>query len=124
MNIDKTAILKNLITADLSCLNVTDLSDLYAYEQRLLNGNSLHNIRDINTDTLIKNFIDQYQLNSAASTIYNYKKILQDYLNYARGVFDNESLMAYLHSKVWGDNTKRRNYVLLKRFLYHLFTCK
>ena len=58
------------------------------------------------------------------STIYNYKKILQDYLNHARGVLDNKSLMAYLHSKVWGDNTKRRNYVLLKRFLYYLFTQK
>ena len=124
MNTDKTTTLKNLITADLPGLNVTDLSDLYAYEQKLLNGNSLLNIRDINTDTLVKNFIDQHQLNSAASTIYNYTMILQDYLNFANGMLDNESLMSYLHSKVWGDNTKRRNYVLLRRFLYYLFTCK
>ena len=124
MNINKEATLKNLITEDLSGLNVTDLSDLYAYEQKLLNGNSLLNIHDINTDTLIKNFIDQHQLNSAASTIYNYTIILQDYLNYARGVLDIESLMSYLRSKSWSDNTKRRNYVLLKRFLYYLFTEK
>ena len=121
---DKTTTLINLITEDLTGLNDAALAELYSIEQRLLNGTTINNIRDINPDTLIKNFIDQHQLNSAASTIYNYTKILQDYLNYARGVMDNESLMAYLHSKVWGDNTKRRNYVLLKRFLYHLFTCK
>ena len=114
----------NLITSDLGHLDETKLADLYAYEQKLLNSAALNNIRDISTDALIKNFIDSHQLNSAASTIYNYKKILQDYLNYARGMIDNETLFAYLRSKSWGDNTKRRNYVLLKRFLYHLFTCK
>ena len=122
--IDKTTTLINLITTDLPGLNDTALTELYSIEQKFLNGNALNNIRDINTDTIIKNFINEHQLNSAASTIYNYKKILQDYLNHARGVLDNESLMAYLHSKVWGDNTKRRNYVLLKRFLYYLFTQK
>ena len=124
MNTDKKTTLINLLTADLSGLNDTALAELYSIEQKLLNGSALNNIRDINTDTIIKNFISEHQLNSAASTIYNYQKILQDYLNYARGVLDNESLMAYLHSKVWGDNTRRRNYVLLKRFLYHLFTQK
>ena len=124
MQTDKTTTLINLITVDLPGLNDTALAELYSIEQKFLNGNSLHNIRDINTDTIIKNFIDEHQLNSTASTVYNYTKILQDYLNYARGVIDNESLMAYLHSKVWGDNTRRRNYVLLKRFLYHLFTEK
>lgn len=124
MHTDKKTTLINLITEDLSGLNDVALAELYSIEQRFLNGNSLHNIRDINTNTLINNFINSCQLNSAASTIYNYTKILQDYLNYARGMLDNESLMAYLHSKVWGDNTKRRNYVLLKRFLYHLFTEK
>ncbi len=114
----------NLITSDLGHLDETKLAGLYAYEQKLLNGTTLNNIRDISTDTLIKNFIDTHQLNSAASTIYNYKKILQDYLNYASGMINNETLFAYLRSKAWGDNTKRRNYVLLKRFLYHLFTCK
>ena len=124
MQTDKKTTIINLITTDLSGLNDTALAELYSIEQKFLNGNALNNIRDINADTLIGNFIDQHQLNSAASTVYNYKKILQDYLNYARGVLDNESLMAYLHSKVWGDNTKRRNYVLLKRFLYYLFTEK
>ena len=124
MQIDKKTTLINLITADLSGLNDPALAELYSIEQKFLNGNSLHNIRDINTDTLIKNFIDQHQLNSAALTVYNYTLILQDYLNYARGVLDNESLMSYLHSKAWGENTKRRNYVLFKRFLYYLFTEK
>ncbi|MHB8276716.1 MAG: tyrosine-type recombinase/integrase [Candidatus Humimicrobiaceae bacterium] len=114
----------NLISCDLGNLDDTKLADLYSYEQRLLNGTFLNNIRDINTDTLIKNFIDEHQLNSAASTIYNYTKILQDFLNHVPSMLDNESLMSYLRSKVWGDNTKRRNYVLLKRFLYHLFTNK
>jgi len=122
--LSKKEIIIGLITADLSGLNDAALAELYSIEQKLLNGTALNNIRDINTDTLIKNFIDTHQLNSAASTIYNYKKILQDYLNYASGMIDNETLFAYLRSKVWGDNTKRRNYVLLKRFLYHLFTCK
>ena len=124
MNTDKTTTLINLITADLSGLNDAALAELYSIEQRLLNGSTLHNIRDIDRDTLINNFINTSQLNSSPSTIYNYRKILQDYLTYASGVLDIESLMSYLHSKVWGDNTKRRNYVLLRRFLYYLFTCK
>jgi len=124
MNIDKKTTLINLIREDLPGLNDAALAELYSIEQRLLNGSTLHNIRDINTDTLVKKFMDENQLNSAASTIYNYTKILQDLLNYAHGVLDIESLMSYLHSKVWGDNTKRRNYVLIKRFLYYLFTCK
>ena len=124
MQTDKKTTIINLITADLSGLNDPALAELYSIEQRLLNGTTIKNIRDINTDTIINNFINTNQLNSSPSTIYNYRKILQGYLNYARGVLNNESLMAYLHSKVWGDNTKRRNYVLLKRFLYHLFTEK
>ncbi|GAG87190.1 unnamed protein product [marine sediment metagenome] len=124
MNIDKKTTLIDLIKEDLHRLNDVALAELYLLEQKLSNSNALHNIRDINYDTLIKNFIDTCQLNSAASTIYNYKKILQDYLNYASGTLNNETLFAYLHSKVWGDNTKRRNYVLIKRFLYYLFTCK
>jgi len=124
MNIDKKTTLIKLITTDLPGLNDSALAELYSIEQRLLNGTTINNIQDINTDALIKNFIDTNQLNSASSTIYNYTKILQDYLNYASGMIDNETLFAYLRSKSWGDNTKRRNYVLLKRFLYHLFTCK
>jgi integrase/recombinase XerD len=124
MQIDKTTTLINLITEDLTGLNDAALAELYSIEQRLLNGATINNIRDIDRDTLINNFINSCQLNSSPSTIYNYRKILQGYLNYARGVLDIESLMSYLHSKVWGDNTKRRNYVLLRRFLYYLFTCK
>ncbi len=124
MNTDKKTTLINLITEDLPGLNDSALAELYSIEQRLLNGSSLHNIQDINSNTLVKNFIDKHQLNSAVSTIYNYTKLLQDLLNYAHGVLNSETLLAYLHSKSWGDNTKRRNYVLLKRFLYHLFTCK
>ena len=114
----------NLISGDLGNLDDTRLADLYAYQQKLLNGTTLNNIQDISTDTLIKNFIDSYQLNSAPSTIYNYIKVIQDLLNYAPGVLTCDTLLAYLRSKAWGDNTKRRNYGLLKRFLYHLFTCK
>ena len=124
MNIDKKKTLIDLITDDLHHLNDVALAELYFIEQKLRNSAALKNIRDVDYDTLINNFIDTNQLNSAASTIYNYKKILQDLLNYAHGVLDNESLMSYLRSKVWGDNTKRRNYVLLRRFLYYLFTCK
>lgn len=115
MNTDKTAILKNLITDYLPDLNEVNLAELYAYELKLRNGTSLPNIRDISSETLITNFINSFHLNSAASTVYNYTMILKDYLNYAKGVLDNESLMSYLHSKVWGDNTKRRNYVLLNK---------
>ena len=121
---DKKQTMINLINEDLPNLDVLYLSDIYSYVQKHLGSSSLHSIPDTNPGILINNFIDTHQLNSAASTIYNYTKILQDYLNHARGMLDNESLMVYLRSKVWGDNTKRRNYVLLKRFLYHLFTCK
>jgi site-specific recombinase XerD len=124
MNIDKKTTLINLITEDLPRLNDAALAELYSIEKRLLNGTTLNNIRDIDRDTLINNFIDQHQLNSAASTIYNYKIILKDFINFASGVLDNELLMSYLHSKVWGENTKLRNYILLKRFLYYLFTYK
>ena len=82
MQTDKKTTLINLITEDLPDLNNAALAELYSIEQKLLNGACLNNIRDINTDTLIKNFIDEHQLNSAVSTIYNYTKILQDYLNY------------------------------------------
>ena len=86
MHTDKTTTLKNLITADLSGLNDAALAELYSIEQRLLNGSTLHNIRDIDRDTLINNFINSCQLNSAASTIYNYKIILKDFLNFASGL--------------------------------------
>ena len=113
MQTDKKTTLINLITADLTGLNDAALAELYSIEQRLLNGNTLNNIKDVSSDTVINNFINTNQLNSAASTIYNYTKILQGYLNYARGVLDIESLMAYLHSKGWGDmNQREKSYQL------------
>ncbi|MHB8277401.1 MAG: tyrosine-type recombinase/integrase [Candidatus Humimicrobiaceae bacterium] len=124
MQTDKKTTLINLLTADLPGLNDTALAELYSIEQKLLNGSALNNIRDINAYTLIANFINSCQLNNAASTVYNYKKILQDFLNHVKNMIDIETTYAYLRSKSWGDNTKRRNYVLIKRFLYHLFTQK
>jgi len=124
MNTDKTATLKNLIIEDLTGLNDAALAELYSIEQRLLNGSTLHNIRDIDRDTLINNFINKCQLNSTPSTIYCYTKLIQDFLDHARGVLTYDVLIAYLQSKAWGGATKRRNYGLLKRFLFYLFTQK
>ncbi|MCL5071548.1 MAG: site-specific integrase [Actinobacteria bacterium] len=125
MNTDKITILKNLIIDYLlPDLDEVNLAEVYTYGLKLRNGTPTYDIRDINPNTLINNFINECQLNSAPSTIYIYTKLLQDLLHYVRGVLTCDVLTAYLHSKVWGGATKRRNYGLLKRFLFYLFTQK
>ncbi|MCL4386448.1 MAG: hypothetical protein M1326_09100 [Cyanobacteria bacterium] len=86
MDTDKKTTLINLITADLAGLNEVALAELYSMELKLQNGTSLCDIQDMNPDIVIKKFMDEYQLNSAASTIYCYTKLIQDFLNHVNGV--------------------------------------
>jgi len=55
MQTDKKTTIINLITEDLTGLNDAALAELYSIEQRLLNGSTLNNIQDINSDTIINN---------------------------------------------------------------------
>ena len=124
MDSDKRTILKDLIIADIDGLNDPALAELYSIEQKLLNGSSINNIRDVSANILIKEFFDVHQINSSTATLYNYRQLLRDFLKNVQSNLNIGAISTYLRSKPWGDNTKRRNYVLLKRFLYHLFTCK
>lgn len=121
---DKREILTNLITADLPGLTDTALAEFYSVEQKLLNSSNLNNIRDISTDTLIKNFISAHQLNSSPATMYNYSRLLQGFLENVKNNLNSGTISAYLRSKPWGVNTIRRNYIVIRRFLYFLFANK
>jgi integrase/recombinase XerD len=120
----KRTILKDLIIADIDGLNDAALAEFYSIEQKLLNGSALKNIRDIRADNLIDNFFDAHQINSSTNTLYNYRQILRDFLKNVQHNLNIGAISAYLRSKQWGDNTNRRNYILLKRFLDCLFANK
>jgi len=122
--INKRQTLINLIQEDLTGLNEVALAELYSIEQKLLNGSCLKNLREISADNVIKNFIYMCQPNSSVSTIYNYRKILEDFMLNVKDNLTIEQVLAYIRSKPWCDNTKRRNNILIKRFLTHLFTQK
>lgn len=122
--INKRQTLINLIQEDLTGLNEVALAELYSIEQKFLNGSCLKNLREISADNVIKNFIYMCQPNSSMSTIYNYRKILEDFMLNVKDNLTIEQVLAYIRSKPWCDNTKRRNNILIKRFLTHLFTQK
>ena len=124
MNSDKRITLKDLIIADIDSLNDAELAEFYYIEQKLLNGSALKNIRDVSADDLIDNFFDAHQINSSVNTLYNYRQILRDFLKNVQHNLNIGAISNYLRSKKWGDNTNRRNYILLKRFLDFLFANK
>ncbi len=114
----------DLITADLLGLDEPALAELYYLQQKLLNGSGLNNIRDISTDTLVKDFINAHQINSSSATIYNYRRLLDDFLANVQSNLNTNTISVYLRSKTWGDNTTRRNFIVIRRFLFFLFTSK
>jgi len=121
---DKKKTIIALIIDDLPDLNESALAEIYSIEQKLLNGSALKNIRDVSADNIINNFFNANQINSSAATLYNYRQLLRDFLKNVQHNLNIETISTYLRSKQWGDNTKRRNYILLKRFLDFLFANK
>jgi len=111
----------NLIEEDLTHLNDVELSKTYTYVLELLNGSSINEIQQVDSDVLIKKYLDTCQSNSAKSTRYNYYRLLQGFLIAVRGNPDLTLINTYIKNKGWSDNTTSRNTIVIRRFLSWLF---
>lgn len=70
----------NLIIDDLQSLSEVELSKTYTYILEFLKDSSINEMQHIDSDTLIKKYLDTCQSNSAKSTKYTYSRVLDELL--------------------------------------------
>lgn len=109
----KKEILINLIIDDLPSLSELELSEIYTHELRFLGGSALNEITSTSSMAMIENFINTYQSNCSKSTVYNYSRLLNDFLTYCKGCFTLDSVNQYIKSKKWSENTTSRNMIVI-----------
>lgn len=114
----------SLIADDLDILGIVSLIELYELEQRLLGQSAVKDLKYCASSDIITGFINCCQLNSAGSTVYNYGRLLGNFLAFTKNNLNSDTLSNYIKSKQWGDATLRRNLIVLRRFLYYIFENK
>ncbi len=115
---------KNLIISNLNDLDETSLSNIDTYILKLKNSNSLKEIKEINKEDLMKEFMNS-KIDISDNTIKNYRSVVSGFIKYAYPNVNSGTVAAYL-KKVrdkWSQNTRRRNYIFIKNFLSHLYRC-